>query len=96
LEFVQGTCERAAHQFLRDGDCTEEIGTIKRRLHEAQGQAAKEMERLEKENPNASAKSEPPNPRSYRPSTMRRDYGASLPPKKAAKLEVDDEGIEDM
>lgn len=96
LEFVQGMCERAAHQFLRDGDCSEEVDKIKKRLDEAKETAAKEMERLEKENPNGGSKREPQNPRSYRPSTMRRDHGASLPPKGTMKLEVDDEGIEDM
>lgn len=96
LEFVQGTCERAAHQFLRDGDCSEEIERIKRRLEEARATAAKEMERLGKESPDISSKSEPPNPRSYRPSTMRRDNGASKPPGKTMKLAVDDEGVEDM
>ncbi|EGY16850.1 uncharacterized protein VDAG_08014 [Verticillium dahliae VdLs.17] len=35
LEFVQSMCEHAAHQFLRDGDCTEEIGKIKKRLSDS-------------------------------------------------------------
>jgi hypothetical protein len=34
LEWCQSMCEHAAHQFLRDGDCTIEIDGIKRRLNE--------------------------------------------------------------
>ncbi|ETS83266.1 hypothetical protein PFICI_05142 [Pestalotiopsis fici W106-1] len=94
LEFVQSMCERAAHQFLRDGDCSEEISKIKKRLEEARRSAQQEMDRLEKENPDA-LKTEPPNPRSYRPSTMRRDHGASLPAKRVLKVDID-EGVEDM
>ena len=52
------------------------------------------MDRLEKENPDA-MKMDPPNPRSYRPSTMRRDHGASLPAKRVIKVDID-EGVEDM
>lgn len=96
LEFVQGTCERAAHQFLRDGDCTDEIEKAKKRLEEAKEKAANEVDRLERENPGVLIKSEPPNPRSYRPSTMRRDHGASIVPRKVLKPEVDDEGIQDI
>ncbi|KAH6659651.1 hypothetical protein BKA67DRAFT_21882 [Truncatella angustata] len=96
LEFVQGMCERAAHQFLRDGDCSEEIEKMKRRLNNAHETAAKEVERLGKENPDSLKQSVSQNPRSYRPSTMRRGHGASIPPKKIVKVDVDDEGIEDM
>ncbi|KAI1853316.1 hypothetical protein JX265_000185 [Neoarthrinium moseri] len=95
LEFVQGMCERAAHQFLRDGDCEEEIAKIKRRLAQTKEVADHEMERLSKENPNVLSETAPPNARSYRPSTMRRDPGASVHSKKK-QLEVDDEGVEDM
>ncbi|KAF3024248.1 hypothetical protein E8E14_011992 [Neopestalotiopsis sp. 37M] len=94
LEFVQSMCEKAAHQFLRDGDCSEEIDKIKKRLEEARRSAQQEMDRLEKENPDA-MKMDPPNPRSYRPSTMRRDHGASLPAKRVIKVDID-EGVEDM
>ena len=44
---MQSTCEHAAHQFLRDGECNEEITNIKRRLGEVKDLAAKEMERLQ-------------------------------------------------
>lgn len=45
LESVQGLCERAAHQFLRDGDCNEEIEKIKIRLVKVKESAVTEKER---------------------------------------------------
>ncbi|KAL0471619.1 hypothetical protein QR685DRAFT_208973 [Neurospora intermedia] len=49
LEFVQSMCEHAAHQFLRDGDCGEEVTKIKQRLAQTKDLAAKEMERAKRE-----------------------------------------------
>ncbi|KAJ2981940.1 hypothetical protein NUW58_g6560 [Xylaria curta] len=49
LEFVQGMCERAAHQFLRDGDCNEEIEKIKNRLVQVKETAVREKERTSAE-----------------------------------------------
>jgi len=46
LEWCQGQCEHAAHQFLRDGDCSTEIENIKRKLGEVKQSAEKEMERI--------------------------------------------------
>lgn len=43
LEWCQGQCEHAAHQFLRDGDCSTEIANIKRRLEEVRISAEKEI-----------------------------------------------------
>ena len=51
LEYVQGMCEHAAHQFLRDGDCSEEIANVKRRLAETKETADREMERVAREEP---------------------------------------------
>ncbi|KAI0516737.1 hypothetical protein F5B22DRAFT_606337 [Xylaria bambusicola] len=153
LEFVQGLCERGAHQFLRDGDCNEEIEKIKTRLVKVKELAVNEKERVvaektkdeEKTEPKNETKNEPkiearpeirsqgiiepdPNPipestpeiiehhvelvpdvsreaapemdaarpRVFRPSTMRRDIGASNPSKFPAReglLEID-EGID--
>jgi hypothetical protein len=73
LEFVQGMCERAAHQFLRDGDCDEEIVKIKARLEQTRELAAKELQCALKENPALFEESETPKNRSYRPTSMRRD-----------------------
>jgi hypothetical protein len=46
LEWCQGQCEHAAHQFLRDGDCSTEIDNIKRKLEQVKLSAEKEMERI--------------------------------------------------
>lgn len=46
LDDVQSMCERAAHQFLRDGDCAEEIVKIKERLTDTKALADKEMQRI--------------------------------------------------
>ncbi|CAK7273329.1 hypothetical protein SEPCBS57363_005597 [Sporothrix epigloea] len=77
LEYVQSTCEHAAHQFLRDGDCNDEISNIKRRLIETKEQADREMERLEKEAAEAPQFLQPTiKARSFRPQSMRRDAAA--------------------
>lgn len=103
LEFVQSMCEHAAHQFLRDGDCAEEIEKIQKRLQQVRDGAEKEMERSLREDPPVETEPEPPKTRSYRPMSMRRDFGALNPnksPSKSAfmkeKIEVDDEGVQDM
>jgi len=46
LEYVQSMCEHAAHQFLRDGDCNEEIEKIKSRLTKVKKSAIGEQERM--------------------------------------------------
>ncbi|KAK6827699.1 hypothetical protein PG990_009347 [Apiospora arundinis] len=98
LEFVQSMCERAAHQFLRDGECGDEIEKIQQRLGQTKEIADKETERVQKEYPNGLAPQEPPKIRSYRPMSMRRGASNSHP-KNTKKLEVDDdddEGVQDM
>lgn len=49
LEWCQGQCERAAHQFLRDGDCSDEIEGIKKRLLDVKTKSDKEIERVKEE-----------------------------------------------
>ena len=49
LEWCQGQCERAAHQFLRDGDCSDEIEGIKKRLLDVKAKSDKELERIKEE-----------------------------------------------
>ncbi|KAF7947844.1 hypothetical protein EAE96_008921 [Botrytis aclada] len=49
LEWCQGQCEHAAHQFLRDGECSAEIENIKRRLGEVKEIAERKIERLREE-----------------------------------------------
>jgi hypothetical protein len=103
LEYVQSMCEHAAHQFLRDGDCGEEVSNIKRRLGETKELADKEMARVEREEPQALkklAEDDGMKGRSYRPQSMRRDVvkpGAGNGALAAASgpLEVD-EGVEDV
>lgn len=102
LEYVQSMCEHAAHQFLRDGDCNEEIDNVKRRLGETRDLAEKEMERVLKEDPDALNKPAEEAGgvtkfRSFRPLSVRRELVASDPPEKtdSGKMEVD-EGIDDM
>ncbi|KFY71740.1 hypothetical protein V499_08065 [Pseudogymnoascus sp. VKM F-103] len=43
LEWCQSMCEHAAHQFLRDGQCTSEIEGIKSRLQEVWDRAEEEI-----------------------------------------------------
>ncbi|KAL7628933.1 hypothetical protein AAE478_000450 [Parahypoxylon ruwenzoriense] len=100
LEFVQGMCEHGAHQFLRDGDCSEEIEKIKARLLQTKEAADKELARVLTENPDGASSPEPVKSRSYRPMTMRREAGASSPkspsPPRRNVIEVEDEGVQDM
>ncbi|KAK0643444.1 hypothetical protein B0T16DRAFT_459588 [Cercophora newfieldiana] len=78
LEFVQSMCEHAAHQFLRDGDCAEEVGKISSRMAETQELAGKELERVQREEPDTlKAAEDESRGRSYRPPSMRKDLTSS-------------------
>ncbi|KAG7125214.1 hypothetical protein HYQ44_001454 [Verticillium longisporum] len=95
LEFVQSMCEHAAHQFLRDGDCTEEIGKIKKRLSDGKVLADKEMARVEREDPALLKESgDAVKARTLRPASMRRELTPvkerTTPASSPMKLEVDD------
>lgn len=48
LEWCQSQCEKAAHQFLREGECGTEINNIKTKLLEVKAGAEKETEKLRK------------------------------------------------
>ncbi|KUI68845.1 hypothetical protein VM1G_04175 [Cytospora mali] len=77
LEFVQSMCEHAAHQFLRVGDCADEIIKIKDRLNETKEKADTEMRRMLEQRdangaPGAGAREEPIRIRTYRPQSMRK------------------------
>jgi len=80
LEYVQGMAEKAAHQFLRDGDCNDEIGNISRKLGATKVLAEKEMERILREEPEKANQPESPLPRMHRPPAVRKD-----PSKKSAE-----------
>ena len=49
LEEAQNLCERAAHQFLRDGDCHTEIEGTRKRFLNCEGIAKIEVDRFRKE-----------------------------------------------
>ena len=49
LEAAQNLCEVAAHQFLRDGDCEEELDGTRKRFEDCLKVAKEEVEKLEKE-----------------------------------------------
>ncbi|KAL9098085.1 MAG: hypothetical protein Q9163_006186 [Psora crenata] len=49
LEEAQSLCERAAHQFLRDGDCHTEIEGTRKRFQNCESIARREVERLRAE-----------------------------------------------
>ncbi|KAF5699553.1 hypothetical protein FMUND_14720 [Fusarium mundagurra] len=94
LEFVQSMCEHGAHQFLRDGDCNDEISKVQKRLTEVLEMAKTEMERVEREEPElAKETSEMGKVRTRRPISMRRDMAVGLkessptPTKEENKLE---------
>ncbi|KAF4496704.1 hypothetical protein FAGAP_7128 [Fusarium agapanthi] len=79
LEFVQSMCEHGAHQFLRDGDCNDEISKVQKRLMEVLEMAKTEMERVEREEPElAKETGEMGKVRTRRPINMRRDMAVGL------------------
>ncbi|KAI4266978.1 MAG: hypothetical protein LQ337_008583 [Flavoplaca oasis] len=49
LEAAQNLCEVAAHQFLRDGDCEEELDGTRKRFEDCLKVAKEEVEKLENE-----------------------------------------------
>ncbi|KAK5653893.1 hypothetical protein OQA88_7818 [Cercophora sp. LCS_1] len=86
LEYVQSMCEHAAHQFLRDGDCGEEVNNIAKKMAETKVLADKEFERVQREEPEAlKAEEDQMRVRSYRPPSMRKDLGTSSPRAEASK-----------
>jgi hypothetical protein len=74
LESVQSLCEHAAHQFLRDGDCSDEIVKIKDRLSATKTSAEGEIQRMLDQDETLKTKlsGTPVRARSYRPQSMRR------------------------
>ncbi|KAF4996053.1 hypothetical protein FGRMN_4715 [Fusarium graminum] len=79
LEFVQSMCEHGAHQFLRDGDCNDEISKVQKRLGEVLETAKTEMERIQREEPElAKETGDMGKVRTRRPISMRRDISVGL------------------
>ncbi|KAL7755464.1 hypothetical protein ACKLNR_014562 [Fusarium oxysporum f. sp. zingiberi] len=94
LEFVQSMCEHGAHQFLRDGDCNDEVRKVQYRLTEILEMTKTEMERVEREEPELVKETgEMGKVRTRRPISMRRDMTVGLkdssptPTKEETKLE---------
>ncbi|ROT42158.1 hypothetical protein SODALDRAFT_269440 [Sodiomyces alkalinus F11] len=95
LESVQAMCEHAAHQFLRHGDCMEDVAKIQDQLSATKALADKEIERIQREDPDLlKDTSEAGKARTHRPASMRREYNytRSKSPclSSSMKLEVDD------
>ncbi|SPJ80244.1 uncharacterized protein FTOL_08636 [Fusarium torulosum] len=79
LKFVQSMCEHGAHQFLRDGDCNDEISKVQKRLGEVLEMAKTEMERAQREEPELAKKiAEMGKVRTRRPISMRREMPVGL------------------
>jgi len=101
LEWCQSECEKAAHQFLRDGECSTEIEGIKRKLLEVKTGAEAEIERLQKLD-EMEPRPVPPSrdsgkSRQMKNVTMRIGPAKFLEVDENLNMEVDDdEGIDDM
>ncbi|PSS16692.1 hypothetical protein M430DRAFT_19666 [Amorphotheca resinae ATCC 22711] len=110
LEWCQSQCEHAAHQFLRDGDCSTEIENIKRKLLEVKAMAEKEKEKLQKEEASTPAgraaalleesgggAAKPPPVRVRRDITAPRDHHLVVDDDLAADhMAIDDMDVDDM
>ncbi|EGU82129.1 hypothetical protein FOPG_18277 [Fusarium oxysporum f. sp. conglutinans race 2 54008] len=94
LEFVQSMCEHGADQFLRKGNCNDEISEVQKRLNEVLEMAKTEMERVEREEPElVKEPGEMGKVRTRRPISMRRNMtvgikeGSPTPTKEENNLE---------
>lgn len=106
LEWCQSQCEHAAHQFLREGDCSTEIENIKHKLIEVKETAQKEMDKLRSEEAATPTKAprragdglEEGKSRGMKSVHMRRDFEAlkDLEIDDSTAMEVDDEGVDDL
>ncbi|KAG4422906.1 hypothetical protein IFR04_003976 [Cadophora malorum] len=96
LEWCQGQCEHAAHQFLRDGDCSTEIENIKRRLEEVKSSAEKEIEKLKKEEEERPKPVDSKKSLQMKTPIVRREMPASNSLEVDDSMEVDDEGVDDL
>jgi hypothetical protein len=102
LEWCQSRCEHAAHQFLRDGECSTEIEDIKSKLTEVKEAAEKEIEKLKTEEDALSAGALPKRnqaaqgkSRELKSVQVRKEVGTTKG-LEVDDMEVDDEGVEDL
>lgn len=78
-------CEQAAHQFLRDGDCSEEIAQVQERLTTTRASADNEFKRMLENDADGSMKKSitdggSTRNRTYRPHILRRDVSGGPSP----------------
>lgn len=77
LEVIQGLCEHAAHQFLREGECAQDITKINEKLIETKTTADGEMQKLLENDVDGALRKTlsegPVRSRTYRSQSMRRD-----------------------
>lgn len=79
LDFVQSTCEHGAHQFLREADCGDEIKKVQARMMEVLKAAEKEMERVQREDPELAKESgDMGRARARRPISIRKEMTVGL------------------
>lgn len=104
LEWCQSMCEHAAHQFLRDGDCSHEITHIKKRLSDVRQKAANEVVRMGETQPIGELDLRAPlrdmgrrgrECRSMKSIQVRKSDSPSKD-LVAGSMEVDDSGVDDM
>lgn len=84
LEFVQSMCEQAAHQFLRDGDCSDDIVKIQGRLAATKAVADEQLQKIMKSDTGGNmhkllTEGGPMLNRPYRSQYPRRDIGGGGP-----------------
>lgn len=101
LEFVQSMCEQAAHQFLRDGDCSDEIVKIQERLTTTRASADKELERMLENDADGSMKNSmteggSTRNRTYRPHILRRDMAGGGPSPELQTRSVNGHRVDDF
>lgn len=85
LKWCQTQCKRAAHKFLRDGDCSTKIANIKGKLEEVKQSAEKVMETIKQAEAANSDADEEGKCRIFKNPLIRKEFGGRM-----QDLEVDD------
>ncbi|KAK0120355.1 hypothetical protein ONS95_011758 [Cadophora gregata] len=100
LEWCQAQCEHAAHQFLREGDCSTEIVNIKQRLEEVKATSEKEIKKLKRHEEERSQAipipADPTKSLQMKAPNVRKEMPASTSLEVDDSMEVDDEGVVDL
>ena len=94
LELAQNCCEAAAHQFLRDGDCSSQLDGTREKLKSLLETAKVEAERLEEEEKakkeRGEVEEEPPTKKTSA-EKIKSHESAKSPPPGITAIEVDDD-----